>query len=247
MKKIAFYNNKGGVGKTTLAVNIAHGLALADYKVLLIDLDSQNDCSTLLGIEETEIEKTFFDIMDYRYPAAIEDCLINARENLDLITNSNYEIIEKDFHREPSVKNLLEEKLESLKEMNYDYLIFDCSPSISIINNAILYYVEDIVIPVQLEILSVKGIANIYDYLDNLKLDYNKIKLLIPNMFDSRTNETKENLDKLKEAFSEELLTDPVKKRIKIAECGSFGQTIWEYGSKAEKQLYPILERVVEI
>lgn len=66
-------------------------------------------------------------------------------------------------------------------------------------------------------------------------------------MFDSRTNETKENLDKLKESFSKELLTEPVKKRIKIAECGSFGQTIWEYESKAEKQLYPILERVVEI
>jgi len=247
MKKIAFYNNKGGVGKTTLAVNVAHGLALADYKVLLIDLDSQNDCSTLLGIGEDQIEKTFFDIMDYRYPARVEDCIIKARDNLDLIANSSYDILEKDFYREPNISTLLGEKLADIEEMDYDYVIFDCSPSISVINSAILYYVEDIIIPAQLEILSVKGIGSIYDYLDDLKLDYGMIKLIVPNMYDSRTNETKENLKRLQDSFGTGLLTKPVKKRIKIAECGSYGETIWEYEAKAEEELYHILERVAKL
>jgi len=249
MKKVALYNNKGGVGKSTLAVNIAHALAKINYKVLLIDLDSQNDCSLMLGIDRKKERKTFYDLINPHSEDRLEDCIINARENLDLLPNSKYEVIEKEFNNNAMfLTTLLDEKLADLEEMDYDYVIFDCSPSRSIINSAILFYIDSIFIPVQLEIPAIDGLATIFDYLEDLRLDFAKIKLIIPNMYDSRTNEGKENLKMLKESFEgQDIVTSPVYRRIKITEATKQGKTIFEYDETAQKQLYPVIERVVDI
>lgn len=246
-KKLAIFNQKGGVGKSTLAVQIAHGLAKAEYKILLVDLDDQNDCSLFLGIDDEEYDKTFFDLIDYRYPEPLKNCLVQARQNLDLLPNSNFDVIEKDFHREPRVDTILEEYLADAENMNYDYIIIDCSPSRGIVNDAILYYADNLIIPVQLEAASIKGIANIFEYLEELKIDSDKIKLIVPNMFDQRTNESKENLQQLKEIFDNNIVSEPVHRRIRIAEATKVGKTIYEYDSTAEEQFYDVLERVVNI
>ena len=248
MKKIACFNNKGGVGKSTIAVQLAHGLSKSDYKVLLIDLDSQNDCSLFLGVDDEGYNKTFFDLIDYRYPAKLEECIIPARNNLYLLPNSRYDLIEKDFHREPRIDVLLEDKLSEVESYDFDYIIIDCSPSRGIINDAILYYVDNLVIPVQLEAASIRGIADIYSYLEDLKVSTSKIKVIVPNMYDQRTNETKENLKQLKAIFKgQDVLSEPVYRRIKIAEATKVGKTIYEYDDTAQKQFYNVLERVANI
>jgi len=245
MQKLAFYNAKGGVGKSTLATNIAHGLALADYKVLLIDLDPQNDCSLFLGIDEDWYSKTFYHLLNYQ--ANLGDCLVQIRKNLDLLPNSNYRGIESILHEEESnIQTIFSDILNDLEE--YDYVLFDCSPSNTLTNNAILYYVDGLIVPVQLKLASVKGISNIYSYLEELGLGSDLIKLIVPNMFDARLNESKDNLKELKDIFEEDnIVTKPIRRRVKISESANAGQTVFEYGTKAEEQFFPILREVVNL
>lgn len=248
MKKLALFNMKGGVGKSTLATNISHGLALAGYKVLLVDMDNQNDCSLFLGIDEKDYNKTFFNLIDKRYPASLSDCIIQARDNLDLLPNSDYEIIKNEFHREPNINEVMDEALQGVGELDYDYVIFDCSPSRGVINDAIMYYVDYVAIPVQLEAASIRGVKNIYSYLDRLKINREKIQLIIPNMHDTRTNESTENLEKLNKAFEEEnIVSSPVLRRIKIAESGNYGKTIYEYHKSTANQFSNVLMEVAKI
>ncbi len=247
VKNIAILNNKGGVGKSTTAVQLAHGLAKLDYKVLLIDLDGQNDSSLFLGFSEDDYDKTFYDLIDNRHPAKLSECIIEARENLDLLPNSNIEEINAEFHRESRVDIVLEEKLQSLEDMSYDFVFIDCGPSRTKINDAVLCYVDKLIMPVQVEAASVRAVGNIYDYLADLRLSPDKIALVIPNMMDKRTNDAKENLDFLKEFFADEdILTEPVYRRVKITEAGKLGKTVFEYDKEAANQFFKILEKVVE-
>lgn len=247
-KKIAIINNKGGVGKSTTSVQLAHGLAKLDFKVLLIDLDGQNDSSLFLGFTENDYENTFFDLMDNRYPAKLKDCIINARENLDLLPNDNIEQINAELHRSSRVDIIMEEILSDLKNMDYDFVMFDCGPQRTKVNDAVLCYIDHIIMPVQVESASVRAVGNIYEYLDQLRLDSNLISLIIPNMYDARTNESKKNLELLKDIFSDEpeLLTDPINRRVKITEAGRAGKTVFEYDKEAADQFFKVLKQVVD-
>lgn len=247
MKKVAVLNNKGGVGKSTVSVQVAHGLAKLNFKVLLIDLDGQNDSSLFLGFSDDNYNKTFYDLIDKRYPASIEECIINARENLDLLPNSNIEEINAEFHRESRIDIILAEKLSALENKSYDFVIIDCGPQRTKINDAVLCYVDNVIMPVQLEAASVRAVGNIYDYLSDLRLDANKIAVVIPNMYDGRTNEAKENLEFLEDFFkNEDILTPPVNRRVKITEAGKLGKTVFEYDQEAADQFFKVLEKVVE-
>lgn len=137
MVKIAVINNKGGVGKSTVSVQTAHGLSKLGFKVLLIDLDGQNDSSLFLGLSDEDYNKTIYDLIDKRYPAKIEECIIHARENLDLLPSSHIEEINAEFHREPRLDIILKEKLSGLEQMDYDFVIIDCGPQRTRINDAV--------------------------------------------------------------------------------------------------------------
>lgn len=247
MKRVAILNNKGGVGKSTVSVQLSHGLAKLGYKIILVDLDGQNDSSLFLGISESDYKKTFYDLIDKRSHVTLEECIINARPNLDLLPNSHIEEINAEFYRESRIDIILEEKLQGLNEMDYDYVIIDCGPQRTRINDAVLCYVDNIIMPVQVEAASVRACGSIYEYLSDLRLSPDKITLIIPNMYDQRTRDAKENLEFLKEFFdSEDLVTDPINRRIKITEAGKMGKTVFEYDEEAANQFFGVLERLVK-
>lgn len=246
MKKIAILNNKGGVGKSTVSVQISHGLAKLGYKVLLVDLDGQNDSSLFLGISPESYQKTFFDLVDKRNPAELKDCIIPARENLDLLPNSRIDEINAEFYRESRLDLILEEKLAGAGELGYDYVIIDCGPSRTRVNDAVLLYVDYIIVPVQVEAASVRACGSIYEYLSSLRVPTSKIALVVPNMYDQRTNDARENLDFLKEIFADgDLITSPIHRRVKITEAGKLGKTVYEYDDEAAYQFFKVLERLV--
>ncbi len=247
MKKVAILNNKGGVGKSTVAVQLSHGLAKIGYKVILVDLDGQNDSSLFLGISESDYSKTFYDLVDKRGKSTLEECIVNARPNLDLLPNSHIEEINAEFYRESRIDLILDEKLKDLETMDYDYVIIDCGPQRTRINDAVLCYVDHIVMPVQVEAASVRACGSIYEYLADLRLSPDKITMIIPNMYDQRTRDAKENLEFLREFFDDsELVTNPINRRIKITEAGKMGKTVFEYDEEAASQFFSVLERLVK-
>ena len=247
MQKIAILNNKGGVGKSTVAVQISHGLAMLGNKVILVDLDGQNDSSLFLGINESEYNKTFYDLIDKRGKVSIDDCIINARENLDLLPNSHIEEINAEFYREARIDLILSEKLADLDKKDYDFVIVDCGPQRTRINDAVLCYVDHIVMPVQVEAAAVRACGSIYEYFSDLRLSPDKISLIIPNMYDKRTKDARENLNFLYEFFEDmgDIVTDPINRRIKITEAGKMGKTVFEYDEEAGAQFFSVLERLV--
>ncbi|MGL4914217.1 MAG: ParA family protein [Romboutsia sp.] len=247
MKKIAVLNNKGGVGKSTVSVQISHGLAKLGFKVILIDLDGQNDSSLFLGVSSSEYKKTFYDLIDKRNKIDLNDCILNVRENLDLLPNSNIEEINAEFYRESRIDLILDEKLSDLNNMNYDFVVVDCGPQRTKVNDAVLCYVDNIIMPVQVEAASVRACGSIYEYLSDLRLSPDKIALIVPNMYDKRTKDANENLAFLKEFFKEDnLISDPINRRVKITEAGKMGKTVFEYDEQSAGQFFKVLERLVK-
>lgn len=248
MNKIAVLNNKGGVGKSTVAVQISHGLAKLGFKVILVDLDGQNDSSLFLGITEDMYNKTFYDLVDKRGDVTLDECIIKAREGLDLLPNSHIEEINAEFYREARIDLVLDEKLKGLEDRGYDYVIIDCGPQRTRVNDAVLCYADKIVMPVQVEAAAVRACGNIYEYLSDLRLSSDKIALVIPNMFDQRTKDAKENLEFLQEFFATEndIVSEPINRRIKITEAGKNGKTVFEYDEDSANQFFKVLERLVK-
>jgi chromosome partitioning protein len=246
--KYAVFNNKGGVGKSTIAVHVAHGLALRGKKVLLIDMDGQNDSGLFLGFTSEDYQKSLYEVLVSNDNTSLSECILSARENLDLLPSMSIDQINGELYKSNRIESFLDEKLAGLEEMGYQYIIIDCGPQRSKINDAALYYVDGILVPVQVETASVRAIGNIYEYLYDLGLDAQMISLVIPNMYDKRTADSRENLMFIQDFFSDsDILTPPVNRRIKITETGRFGKTVYETDKEASKQYDLIVEKVVRI
>ena len=237
MRKIAVYNKKGGVGKSTISVQLAHGLAREGNKILLFDLDGQNNCSLFLGF--SDYDKTFVDVIDKRYPEKIENCVYEVRNNLYILPNSDYEVIENRASDYPRPEYFIK---DFLTVDNYDYVIIDCPPTALGINKAILLYADEILVPVLLESGSIQGVKELLGYLELLKLPNSMIKWIVPNKFRKTTNLHNHYLGKLADIFPKRILK-PIPERIKIADLATEGKTVFENKSLT-KHFKPIIRRV---
>ncbi len=249
MQKFAVINNKGGVGKSTTAVQFAHGLAKMDFKILLLDLDDQNDSSMFLGISQRDLNQSLSEYFTGSNNITLGDCVVNARENLDLLSNRDHEKLVNYFNK-TSIPHmdLFQNKLSPLSSMGYDFVIIDCAPTKNIVNDAVIDYTDKIIMPVQVEGASVKGVGNMFRYLNNLDQPLEKISFIIPNMYDARTNESKRVLELLQDFVEDtkSLVTSPVHRRVKITEAGRHGKTVFEYDNEAGRQFFKIIKEVVE-
>ena len=244
--KYAVINNKGGVGKSTIAVHIAHGLAIKGKRVLLIDLDGQNDASLFLGFTSEDYKKSLCDIIVNHATFSLSECIIKARENLDLLPSKNIEKINAELYKQININSYFNTNFKELEDMGYDYIIIDCGPQRSRINDAALYYVDGIIVPVQVEAASVRAIGNIYEYLSELQLDSQMVTLVVPNMYDQRTSDGRENLKFIKDFFIDtDVVTEPIHRRIKITETGKLGRTVYESDVESSKQFEHVVERLV--
>ena len=245
MIKLGVISRKGGCLKSTLSTSLAFGFSKLG-RTLLVDLDSQNDSSLYLGVSKSDYRKTFDDLFDKKQNVKIEDCLVEARENLYILPNGELEAVEGLFYQQSRLDKVLDNKFSELEKI-FDYVVIDTSPTRSKVSDSVLMYVDNLILPIQLQGAGVRSIANVYSTLSDLYLDTNLIKAVVPVLYDATTNDSKENLKTLESFFEgQDLLLNPIPKRTKMAEANKAGKTIFEYDVETSKPLMSIFEQVVK-
>jgi len=242
MRKIAIANRKGGVGKTTTAVNLAHGLAIAGNRVLLVDTDTQGHCSRLLGLKPAQglaelIEGT----------VAPSEAHITARDGLFLIGGSGRleKVLENVSERGYAIDLILTEALQPYDD-HFDYVILDTAPGFSRFSVNVIFYADELLIPVSMEILALDGFTNFMDEIRAMtKYTDIEVRYIVPTFYDRRVSKSDEILDHLEQHF-EGLVTPPIRYSTRLSEAPAWGKTIFEFASKERvSKDYEQLSKVV--
>jgi chromosome partitioning protein len=228
---IALYTAKGGVGKTTSAVNLAHALCTHKQKVLLVDLDSQGSASLSLGISRQEITPSIADVLMEGAP--IEDVVRETSvKNLHLVTGSmglaNFDVTLASEDRRTEV---LKDGINDIRH-KYDTIILDCPPSMSLLPINALVACDRYMVPVTPHYLALEGLVSLLDAIERIKagtgLPGSLLGILL-TMVDGRTKTATEISDIIRAQFQQAVFKTEIKTNIKLAEAPSFGQTIFQY------------------
>ena len=232
MKKsriIAFANQKGGVGKTTSAVNIAAGVAALGKKVLLCDFDPQGNASSGVGVDKAS-DKTIYDILmgDNPYEAIIK----TNYENLDCIPASvSLAGAELEIADEPRREAKLKSALDMLRP-DYDYIFIDCPPSLGLLTINALCASDGVIVPMQCEYFALEGLSQLMKTLQIVKKKYNPSLTLdgvVVTMFDGRLNLSLQVLEEIKKHLPGKLFRTPVPRNVRLSEAPSYGMPIKYY------------------
>lgn len=226
MRKIAVLNQKGGTGKTTTSVNLSAGLATLGYKVLLIDLDAQSNVGVSLGVTS---KYTMSDILsDESHPS---ECIVSVGPNLDVIVSSaSLSAVEAELVQLERARNeVLSQRMKSISQ--YDFVILDCSPSLSVLNQNTLTYADHILIPVSCDYLSLVGVRNIMRTIKDVNevlLSHVDILGLVPTFYGLSEQCTLETMKSLKAFFKDKVLT-PIRVDPALRQAPMHKKTIFEY------------------
>lgn len=229
MRKIAIVGFKGGIGKTTTCVNLGAALALRGHKVLLIDTDTQANVAVSLGVNN---HKTTLSHVLSRKTSAHE-AIVQARKNLFLLPSDiNLFKAQQRMVLEMAREEIFEEIFSGLA--GYDYQILDCAPSVTLLTVNALAYVDEVFIPVSMEMLALSSVEQFITYLKNIHSSLGKgaeIRLIIPTMYDPRRNVSEKVLKLLKKLGPR--VTEPIWVDTKLSEAPGAGKTIFEYASRS--------------
>lgn len=244
---IAVFNQKGGVGKTTTAINLAAYLATSGKTVLLCDIDPQANATSGLGFDKNTLDKTLYDVLFSRCAAteAIKKTNING---LDLLPSNNQLAgAEVEMVNQPRREFLLKSALEGL---DYDYLIIDCPPSLGLLTVNGLAAAGDVIIPVQAEYYALEGLGQLLGVFGHIKQALNPgLNLLgiLVTLYDSRTSLSEQVRQELEKHFHGRVFATVIPRSIRLAEAPSFGKTIAEHDNLSKGALaYGQLAKEVE-
>lgn len=227
-KIVAFSNQKGGVGKTTTAINISAFVATMGKKVLLVDFDPQGNTTSGFGIEKNELKITCYDMLMGDCKA--EDIISKtAIENMFILPcNIDLAAAEIDLVGEPNRESVLKSALETVKN-DYDYVFIDCPPSLGLLTLNALVAADSVVIPIQSEFFALEGLSQLMNTIKIVKQRLNPkltINGVILTMYDSRTLMSKQVTQELVKYFGDKIYTVPVPRNVKLVESPSFGVPI---------------------
>jgi chromosome partitioning protein len=231
---ISIANQKGGVGKTTTAINLAAALAASEFRVLLIDADPQGNSTTGVGIAKAEGKPTLYDVLlrettleDATVPTAFDLDLIPADQNL---VASNLDLVDQD-EREKRLQGAM-----AAIRPKYDYIIIDCPPALDLLTLNALVASDSVLVPLQCEFFALEGISQLMETVDRIKTAFNpglKVEGVLLTMYDDRTNLTKQVENDLREFFGKEVFKTVIPRSIRLAEAPSFGKPILAYDPRS--------------
>jgi len=239
-KVIALVNQKGGVGKTTTSINLSASLGVLGKKVLLVDLDSQGNSTTGVGISKSSHEKTIYDLIVDK--ANLNEVIVKTKfKNLYMIPASinlagaDIELMERSrMDRTFNKSNQLKKYLDVAKE-TFDFIIIDCPPSLGILTTNALAAANSVIIPVQCEFFALEGITQLLHSILLIQKDLNPtldIEGVLLTMLDSRTILGLEVVEEIKAYFKEKVYDTIIPRLIKLSEAPSHGKPILAYDPK---------------
>ena len=242
---ITIANNKGGVAKTTTAVNLAHGLALKGAEVLIIDLDPQAQCSTLLGIRQ---EPGIMSLLVARRPHK-ELIRFSGRERLWLLPgNNDTSVVQTVLSAQRAPISTLRDVLTPLFKNGLDYVVLDTAPSVGDIQAMAIWAADHVLVPTACDYASTEGVIKLHNTMAGLQAEYKwpgGLLGIVPTFYETQTSETKSTIAYLEKHYSE-FLFPPIHRATVLRECMAVGQTIFELEpeSRAAQQYTDIVDRV---
>ena len=228
---IALANQKGGVGKTTSSVNLSAALARMNKKVLLIDMDPQGNATVAVGVEKEELELSAYELLVENIDVT-EVVVKTSVENLDLIgANTGLTGAEVLLLNRDDGTNQLKNTLKKLKK-NYEFIIIDCPPSLSMLTINSLVAADGVLVPVQCEFFALEGLSALMDTVSVVQEELNpdlQIDGLLRTMHDRRNNLANDVSNELVAHFGMKVLKTIVPRNVRLAEAPSHGESILDY------------------
>ena len=234
-KVISIANQKGGVGKTTTTINLSACLAEAGKRVLVIDMDPQGNTTSGLGIEKDEAENTIYEVI--LRTVDIKDAIIkDIFDNLDIIpSNVNLAGAEIDLIDVDNREYILKDSLAEVKD-NYDFIILDCPPSLSMLTVNAMTASNTVLVPIQCEYYALEGLTQLMHTINLVKKKLNKkleLEGVVFTMYDSRTNLSLQVVENVKDNLQEKIYNTIIPRNIRLAEAPSHGLPINIYDKRS--------------
>lgn len=232
---IAVANQKGGVGKTTTSINLSASLGARGKKVLLVDIDPQGNASSGYGVNKNELENTVYELI--LGECSIKDCVINeVAPNVSLLpSNINLSAAEIELIDEPKKEYILKKEIDWIKDQ-YDFIIIDCPPSLSMLTINAMTTADTVLVPIQCEYYALEGLSQLIHTVNLVKERLNPeldMEGVVFTMYDSRTNLSMQVVENVKSHLKQYIFDTIIPRNIRLAEAPSHGKPINLYDAKS--------------